>query len=644
MPLVDIAGIALDLSPDEARVAQSCLDALTQGALALTEDPDKWDSRLRPALTGRALAPLFKGLIGFLARSASLLKQADRRSGSDPTPTGDPAWDPAATLAYLVHRYLDSVAKGLGRVLNDWSQLGPLFFTTGEAPSLIAFQPTSLLGILPIDDALSQGGIPGLVLHLALQRAGGAETASGTVSGQLVYLPRDVAADFALIGDTRRICAVTGAALPATAPCEHPWCRSIAERVNATIGEQDAIPTFVVWPVQSASRLGPLAGEAYGYREYIPPASAPQSGAPPDSASVTAFFRALGRHLGLAYALCVRTLVTDFVVYDGRPYWVDLSYGFETPFPDLAATGMFAPESGPLGVHAAPRSGGSSAPAVLSLPTSPAGHAEAIARGCQDVLEALAALADELIKRLQLGGDIMTRYRPRSLSATQARQDSVLELLAITSSWNGWAGLERVAADWRSEEDAAWTQYWFSLVLNEIRTRAGSGSNAISPSARDAIVAAKERVSALLGAGKFEDIEVADFLGLSPADRETAWLALVGLATYLVGLQDGRAWDPGLETRWGALPTFALVHFELAEHLRARLPYFIRPLQGASLYFPEDGTEIGLDHITGPPPRLQRASYFPRPMALEMEGRLSLLANAGVRARLLEEIGRLVGG
>jgi hypothetical protein len=147
--------------------------------------------------------------------------------------------------------------------------------------------------------------------------------------------------------------------------------------------------------------------------------------------------------------------------------------------------------------------------------------------------------------------------------------------------------------------------------------------------------------SSLISA-KFEDIKVSDFLGLSPADRETAWRELIGLATYLAGLQDGAGWNPGLETRWRALPTFALVRFELAEHLRVRLPYFIRPLQGASLYFPEDGTEIQVQQIANPPPpRLLRDSYFPGAMALEMEGRLTLLQNAGVRARLLEEIGRL---
>lgn len=636
MPSFDIDGVVLDLTPDEARVAQSCIEALTQGVIAFTGDPGKWDRRLQPALTADKLVPLFKELVAFLSQAAGLFTEAGRRFGGDTGQTSDPARDPALPLANLVHRYLDSVATGLGRLLDDWSRLGPLFFTTGEPPSLIAFEPTSLLGIVPLADALAQGGIPSLVLRFALQNAGGTQTASGAVSGQLVYLPRDVAADCALIGDTRRLCAATGASLPTTAPCGHPGCRSIAERINTAIGEQDAIPTFVVWPAQPS--LGPLTGDAYGYREHITPDAVRQTGMPPDTAVVTSFFRTFGRHLGVAYAFCIPVLASDFVVHGQRPVWLDLSYAFEVPFPDLKATGMFAPGSGPLGARASVMT----TPTALSIPAAPAGHVEAIGHGCLDVLEALAILADELTKRLQLGGDIITRYRPRALAAGRDRQEKILDLLATTSSWSGWGVLERLGADWRSEEDAAWTQYWFSLVLNEIKTRYPSGSNTIPQSARETIAAASDRVCALLGIAKFEDIKVSDFLDLSPADRETAWRELIGLATYLVGLQDGTGWDSGLETRWGALPTFALVRFELAEHLRARLPYFIRPLQGASLYFPEDGTEIGVQHIANPPPpRLRRDSYFPRAMVLEMEGRLALLQNAGVRARLLEEIGRL---
>jgi hypothetical protein len=190
----------------------------------------------------------------------------------------------------------------------------------------------------------------------------------------------------------------------------------------------------------------------------------------------------------------------------------------------------------------------------------PAGHGEAIARGRQDVLEALAVLADELTKRVKFGGDIITRYRPRSLSAEQDRREKILDLLAVTSSWSGWGALERLTTEWRSEADAAWTQYWFSLVLTEINIRVGSGSNTLPPAARETIDAREERVSALLGITKFADIKVADFLGLSPADREMAWQDLVGLATYLVGLQDGLAWDPELQTRWGPsrlLPWYA---------------------------------------------------------------------------------------
>ncbi|HUC19064.1 MAG TPA: hypothetical protein VMA37_15400 [Acetobacteraceae bacterium] len=639
MPVIDIAGIALTLSPDEARVAQSCIGTLTQAAIALTADPGKWDSRLQPALSTRELAPLFKRLVEFLSQSDSLLKEAERRSGSDAGSIGDSAWSPEATLEDLIQRYLDSVTTGLGRLLKDWDHLGPLFFTTGEEPSLIAFQPKSLIRIVPEDDALSQGGTPSLALHLLLQRIGGVQTASETVSGRIVYLPRDVEADYALMGDTRRICAAAGSYSPTTAPCAHVWCRSMAERINATIGEQGAVPTFVIWPAQPASKLGRFSDEAYGYRECLAPDSPQGSAASPDSqAGKDDFFRTLGRQLGVAYAFCIRAIARDFVVHGGRPYWVNLSYAFEAPFADLAATGMFAPGAGPLGSPA-------TASAKAGLPASPAGHAEVIGRGCLDVLEAIAVLADEFTQRLQLGGDIVTRYRPRSVSAGQDRQERMLDLLATIRSWNGWHALERLTSGWRNEEDAAWTRSWFSLALNEIKRQTGTGSNTIPVSARETIEASRDRLSALVGASKFEEIGISDILVLSPADRETAWTELVALASYLTGLQEGTGWDPGLETRWGALPSFALVRFELADHLRARLPFFVRPLQGATLYFPEDGTEVRVQQIADPPPpRLQRDSYFPRPMALEMESRLSLLQNAGVRMRLVEEIGRLANG
>jgi hypothetical protein len=155
----------------------------------------------------------------------------------------------------------------------------------------------------------------------------------------------------------------------------------------------------------------------------------------------------------------------------------------------------------------------------------------------------------------------------------------------------------------------------------------------------------RDQITGALGVRSFQEIRVESVLTLAPSERETLWGALVSLAQLLGGLLNGTRWDSGLDTSWGALPVSILAEFELADHTRARFPYFVHRLQSASLWSGETGEEVKLlDYPDAPPPRLGRPTFFPEPMTEVLARRLTLLKNEGVRIRLTSAIPALMTG
>src|SRR5271166_1702814 len=629
MPVVDIGGISVKLSPEGERIAALCMDGLVGAAKLLLSSAQNADPRLREALSPAGLAPVFEGLIDYLQQATVVLLQAIAEAGGDDP--SDRLADSKALLESLVTRYLDGVVIGLERLVKDWDSLAAVFFADDFGATRAIFAPQALTAVVPQDDAMSNGGIASLTL--ALRRKGGTVPLATETSGELVYVPRDLTADYTIMGETEGLCRATGAALPVASPCGHPGCASIAERVNATLADPLALPTFRVWPVTATVVSDGLESQAYGWRAQLRPDAPAEA---PDPAAAESYFRTFGHYLGLAWAFGVRGDRNDFVVHRQRPVWTGLAYAFESPFPDMAATGMTT-DPGPLAPDVAQAAPGFLAPSSQQ-------DQSAVVRGCREALEALAALAAELGDRFLLGPPVFTRYRPHGQQAAQERHADVLQALSLASGWDDRGTLLRIVELWRAEADASWTQYWFATVRAAIAVDCQIVKNSSPPQIRDAVAAAKLDVEALFDGQPYDGLGTADFLSLAPGDRATAWRVLEGLARELSYYGDGTDWDAGVDSSWAALPSYALVDFEMSDHLSARLPYFVRPLQAASLFTPADSREVTLTGVVAPPaPAPRRDTYFPGAMANEIASRVGALGNAGMRARLLQQAAALLG-
>jgi hypothetical protein len=649
MPTVDISGISVELTSEAATVVQRWIDPLQTAAKTLLMAAPNFDSRVQPALESRQLAGIFRGLADELVAVTRLFA----KSG-----TASDRVTPALLEAMqdLIQRYIEGFAEALGRLQMDWEELGRLFFLRGSDESRRQYALISLASAEPLPEALRQGGRASFIFNFNLRNV--EDPTSPPIEGRVIYLPRDVERDCALIGDTTHLCASGGPYVFSEKPCGHPWCQSIAQRIGGQLGEPGAVPTCVVWPARPASSLEPKeAASAYGYREYL------GSGTPDDfvvsserAPDVAVFYRTLGRQLGLAYAFCIRDLSTaDFLVHRLRPYWLGLAYAFDAPFTDLRETGMFDPPLGPLAPAA--RTSGSSptvSPAAFGLAVKSSGgttqfikalpYGGEVKQGCTETLESLAALADELAKRFELGRDLLSWFRPRVTEDAQDRQGGLLELLSATSSWSDWKALDGLTSRWRTEDDEDWVRYWFGGLLAQLAPTVPLWSK-LPQEAVDALAPLRDRITGALGVRSFQEIRVEGVLTLAPSEREALWGTLVSLAQLLGGLLNGTRWDSGLDASWGALPVSILAEFELADHTRARFPYFVHRLQSASLWSGETGEEVKLlDYPDAPPPRLARPVFFPEPMTDVLVRRMALLKNEGVRIRLTSAIPALMTG
>src|SRR5271166_4615663 len=122
MPVVDIGGISVKLSPEGERIAALCMDGLVGAAKLLLSSAQNADPRLRQALSPAGLAPVFEGLIDYLQQATVVLLQAIAEAGGDDP--SDRLADSKALLESLVTRYLDGVVIGLERACQGLGQPG----------------------------------------------------------------------------------------------------------------------------------------------------------------------------------------------------------------------------------------------------------------------------------------------------------------------------------------------------------------------------------------------------------------------------------------------------------------------------------------------------------------------------------------
>jgi hypothetical protein len=278
------------------------------------------------------------------------------------------------------------------------------------------------------------------------------------------------------------------------------------------------------------------------------------------------------------------------------------------------------------------------------MPVLAAASMADLRRGCAETLEALAMLAPELSDRFQNGRDVPSWFRPRDDDQTRNRQLRRLELLAVASSWEDWQDISRETTQWRGEDDAAWTRAWFGGLLAQLQSTV-SLWNQLPPEAAEALIPLRDEITGPLGVRAFQDVRVENILALAPAEREPVWNALVSLARLLSGYCRHADWHPWLETAWDPLPLSALVEFEVADHARARLPYFLRRLQVPLLWSASDGEEVKLSEFKdAPPPTLARDTFFPEPMSIAIARQLHRLSNSGIRAWLVSSIPGLLQG
>ncbi len=642
MPTMELGGVTVTLDAAGMATAQRWQRQLEAAAAQLVSAGTGADARIQPALSTTALSPVVEGMVSTVQGVEALFQTLSIPS--------QPSSALTSAVQSVCGRYAWSVLEGLNRVLVCWESIGPLFFRRGFGPSREAYALDQLKGLTPESDALEQGGSPTLQMHLLLKRVEGSGPGDAQAQGLLTYVPRDVEGDALMVGDTSQWCKSGGEYRPADVPCDHPWCRSLSELLNVQLGDADAMPTLKVWPAMPGSSMTAIGAEAYGFREAIRGgASGDVQVSSASSPEVSAFYRILGRQLALAFGMGASPFdLHHFTIRQRRPIWVATPCLFGGPFQTLADTGAFEVGSGPLappakdaqgspvfsfGLQVTPTQG---ATAPIPIPAST--HVSDVVRGCREGFEAMGVLASSVRDRLLLGPDICTLYAPRPCKEQQVRQGLLLEALSTLSGSSDWDVLDSMIATWQQQDREAWSGYWLGKGLDAVNSRLRLLSNPPPPDLMESLAPWTDRLAALAGVQTFSLVTLDSLLLLDVPDRIQAWDALESAASMLADYQGEEGWDPGVNGPRAPQPAYALAPFELADHLRAQIPFQVRRLQGSALWSVQTGEEVRLDPATAPPPRLQRSSYFARPAVEGIASQWARLGKDGVRLRLVGSV------
>ncbi|PTL83408.1 DUF4135 domain-containing protein [Vitiosangium sp. GDMCC 1.1324] len=637
---VDIAGTQLELEPELASTAETwrqCLESLRKVLQAYEQQMD--EPRLTPALTGASLVPLLGGLVDLLHEHVGWMDAGAPNTRS--------------IAQELTERYADSLLETCSRLLTDWDSLEKLFFWS----DLEKHQLVSLQCITPTGSDLHNGGRQVMILTFLLAPTGELPTLSASLTARLVYKPSALDMDWFFVGDTRHLCCQGGPYVYTARPCTHRTCRSLAELLNLELGNGFALPTYVVWPANSAT--APRQGDTspYGYIQYLSHELERDRTAQGEE-DVRAFYFAQGRLCALAYVFCMEDMhLQNVLVHSGLPHPIDLENAFANPFRDLSRTLIFREDIGPLLSTLDPTdvtSGQEGTPETLAYRlfrkaggsnvrlVDPRPYLFQLQQGCDETLRALGKLSEELGERLLNGRNLVARYVLRATSSYKERHGELLAILHRTEDWHDWEKVRELRQEWFEREATDWTLFWFGRVLKAINGKLTQLQGPVPEYCKNVLDEALTGLARSVNVDSWARVTPELLSALSPGEQAPAWERLLEIANLVWGMFEQKSYSAGVEDSWEKLPLFAAVNPEVHEHLRASLPYFTRPIQDTGL-FDSSGEEVRLRWVAQPPiPTLTRDEYFPAPIADLVAERLAECGQPGIRAAIVGQIETLM--
>jgi hypothetical protein len=515
--------------------------------------------------------------------------------------------------------FLNSLEIACRRLYDDRQNIEKIFFSRYGA----AYAIDSLEHVHPLNSVSHIQDRNVLLLEFNLKAlVNQPSTIPLTTKAKLIYKPADVESDCFLTGDTTTLGLDGNGHYVYRNRKDNGFssahCPSVAEILNKQIGEDDAFPTYVIWPVATAACCCQKSGP-YGYAEYLDHDLEHRTAS--NKKQIGEFYRCFGRLTALAYIFCLDDVHhQNVLVHRQRPYFIDLESSFTRPFAHVADTLIFDRKKGPLFAKANEEAP-DEPPAPECLPhrllegkedavrvVEPRNFTAELQAGCLEGLDTLAKYADEILLRLGK----TPHLRPQAMFTQGADHRElfaqVLVKLSDTHSYGDFEISDAMEEIEFEKQRRNWTRDWFGKVLADIRSMLKRMDKGLSTDKRTSAVVKifKDELCKAARVPNFNQLTGEKLGDASEIQLAQRWECLCKFADYLSWIANFAGYNPGVEGSWDILPRYAAKpqarqgwqQTENAEHchpLGSEASHQPKPTDSGELPSEEGNAEVGAD-------------------------------------------------